>query len=226
MASLLLTRPAPHSERFLALLDLDVPTVISPLLRIEPMDPRVPEGVAGIIVTSGHGAEALARLRLDRNVPVFAVGRRTADAARRAGHPTVSADGNADALVRMILERRPAGPLVHLRGEKTRGDVAERLAAAGLETVEAVAYRQVAMPLGAEARHLLAGRDVVVAPLFSPETGSMFAGEGPFAAPLRLVCMSDAVAREIARLPVESLTVADRPDAAAMAAATRAALRA
>lgn len=226
MASLLLTRPVPQSERFLALLDRAVPTVISPLMEIEPLDPPMPRGLAGVIVTSGHGAEALARLEVDRDVPVFAVGSHTADAARRAGHPTVSADGNADDLVRMILQRRPAGPLVHLRGERTRGDVAELLAAAGLETAEVVAYRQVAMPLGVEARQLLAGRDVVVAPLFSPETGSMFAGQGPFAAPLRLVCMSEAVAREVVGLAAEGVTIAERPDAAAMASATRAALRA
>ena len=55
-------------------------------------------------------------------LPVFAVGARTAEIARGAGYEAQSADGDADDLVRMILGARPAGPLLHLRGESSRGD--------------------------------------------------------------------------------------------------------
>ncbi len=58
------------------------------------------DGVQAILATSANGARAVARRTAQRDVPLFAVGRQTAEAARVAGFTTVrSADGDGADLV-------------------------------------------------------------------------------------------------------------------------------
>jgi uroporphyrinogen-III synthase len=63
--------------------------------------------VAALAFTSVNGVEAFARLSAERRSPVFAVGDRTARAAREAGFAdVVSADGDVEALAALIAGRR------------------------------------------------------------------------------------------------------------------------
>ena len=219
---LLMTRPRRSSERTLAevaaVLGYQPEAVISPLLRIEFLPFDSGGHHAGIILTSEHGAEALAATSLSRSLPVFAVGGRTAEIARVAGFEAYVGAGNADDLLAMILEKRPASPLLHLRGEFSRGNVSARLSAAGIETVGVVAYRQVAEPLGSAARALLSGSDPVLVPLFSPRTVSILAAQGPFAAPLTVLAISASVASAAQGVGARTTHIASRPDGTAMAA--------
>ncbi|GGL54839.1 uroporphyrinogen-III synthase [Wenxinia marina] len=221
--SLLLTRPEADSRRFLAAVEgalgRPVEAVISPLLRIVPLTPPLPQGVAGVVVTSANGAAALARLGVDRQRPIWAVGDRTAQVAAEDGYAARSAGGDADALVALLLHERPPGPLLHLRGADSRGAVARRLAEGGLRCEEAVCYRQEAQPLSADATARLAAPGPVVAPVFSPRTGTLLAAQGPFAAALTLVCLSAAVAAEVHTLSAAVVTAA-RPDLDAMVTGT------
>jgi uroporphyrinogen-III synthase len=220
--TLLLTRPAEASERFAAqlrgVLGARMPEVlIAPLMRVDYAG-RLPEmtRIAGLIFTSANGVRAYAAAGGPRNLPAWAVGDATAEAARRAKIAAQAAGGDARALLDLMARERPLGPLLHVRGEHARGDVAQKLRAAGLDARETVLYRQILLPLGDAARAALDGRAPVVVPLFSPRTAVQFAAQHGGRAPLLVAAMSEAVAREVAHLPAARLLTAERPDAPAM----------
>lgn len=228
--ALIVTRPEAQGRRFLAQVKAagaaEHLAIASPVLEIEPLPAVLPEGpFEAVVVTSAHGAGSLARLGVPRDVTIWCVGDRTAEIARAEGYRAISADGDAEALVRLIPARGPRGPLIHLRGMQTRGAVAERLREQGLDCRELVVYRQIARPLSAEAIGCLQGRSGVVLPVFSPQSGTILAQQGPFVAPLHLVAISSAAAEAAAGLHPARITIASEPDGEAMVEATVAAIR-
>lgn len=219
----LVTRPEPDGAEFAAVLQRLYPgrlrPVVAPLMAVRPLTPPLPPGAfVGVILTSAAAVPALAPLRAGLPDLAWCVGDKTAERARAAGFRAISAGGDADALVTVIRRAGVTGRLLHLRGEDTRGNVAERLNSAGIETESLVVYRQDPVPLSAEALDLLRRPGVVIVPLFSPRTARLFADALPQdrRADLRLVCMSPAVAEAA---PKGMVLVADSPDAAAMARA-------
>ena len=218
---LLLTRPEAASLRFSAQVGAGVEMLISPLLRIDLREVgNLTPDLRGIILTSENGAVAAGRIPgLPRRA--FCVGDRTAAVARDAGFDPTSAGGDAQALVALILSERESGPLLHIRGEHAGGDIAERLNAAGVVTVEVVAYRQQEQPLSPAAYTAMQGRRAVILPLFSPRTVSILAQQGPFSAPLHAVCISTAVAEQAKSLRPLSMMTAASPNARSMALAVR-----
>lgn len=220
----LLTRPLPQALHFAGQLEARfgpgmVRAVISPLMapRFIPLPPPslMP---AALILTSGTGAEAARQILADGvALPdlAFCVGEQTARLAAAAGLRTVSARGDADALVALIAADPPPGLLLHLCGRETRGDVVERLQSMGIAATAATAYAQEPRPPSPEAAALLAGNDPLIVPLFSPRSAVLFAALAP-RAPLHLAAISPAVAGSIAPLRPERLAIAARPDADAM----------
>ncbi|PTE22664.1 uroporphyrinogen-III synthase [Cereibacter changlensis] len=225
----LLTRPARQGARFAAALRQrfgeGIRLVTSPLLAPLFLRPELPAGAATLIFTSETGVEAFRRISAEQPQTAhsaWCVGERTAEAARAAGLSTRSADGDAEALVAQILAAGEAGPLLHLRGAETRGEVAKQLTEEGIPATEAVVYDQRPQPLSDEALALLQGPEPVIAPLFSPRTAALLAGElrlrAP-GAPLWVAALSPAVAAAAAPLqPARSQTAA-HPDAASLIAA-------
>lgn len=224
---LLVTRPAQSAVRFLAALGREVPAVISPLLDIVPLAPSPVKGaVDALILTSEHAAAAALQMGFAAGMTAYVVGSQTARAAEAAGFRALSADGDADRLVALIAAQRPTGTLLHLHGEHTHGDIAQRLRDAGLNCLEQTVYRQVERPLSDAAKVALAGRIPVLAPLFSPRTAAILAAQGPFPAPLHIIAISPAILDRIAPLSPVTVTMAANPDSAAMVAATLSRLRA
>ena len=149
----------------------------------------------------------------------FCVGEQTARIATKAGFEALSADSNAAGLVEMVKAQRPTGPLIHLRGQYSHGAVAESLISAGIETYEAVIYRQTAQPLNSEALAVLGKTEPVFVPLFSPRSAKLFADELLALiprAPLYIAALSAAVAQEVLTLPVASLEIAPTSDSSGM----------
>ena len=147
---LLVTRPAPDNERTAAELRARGHEVLlAPMLRIEPL-PSVDLGAgpwAGILITSANGARAVAahsRLGEIAALPVVAVGRSSAEAARQAGFAqTISADGDGRDLVRTVAARfvgQPA-PLLYLAGEDRARDLVGELGGFGVSVRPVVVYR-------------------------------------------------------------------------------------
>ena len=217
-SALLLTRPQRGAERFVARLESGLlettQLCISPLIEIKPLplDEDLAE-YAGVIFSSTNAV----RLAEPGDVrPAYCVGDRTRAAAKDFGWQVAETENDADGLVGAILRKRPAGPLIHLAGRHRRGDIAERLTAAGIPTDVRTVYDQVLLPLSAEAQTLLAGKLPVIVPLFSPRTARHFASEAGQAMRAQIVAMSEAVAQSLGPLPVARLHIACAPTAEEM----------
>jgi len=150
LVRLLVTRPEPDCERTAALLrERGHDAVVAPLLRIEPIaDADFGQGpFGGVVITSANAARWLGlhpRRAEVLTLPLFAVGERSAAAARAAGFSAViSADQDVRALARLIAERQPAGvaPLLYVAARERGGDLAGDLAALGIAVKTTVAYR-------------------------------------------------------------------------------------
>jgi uroporphyrinogen-III synthase len=152
---LLVTRPEPDNQRTAAALRAaghDV--MLAPMLRIEAF-PDADLGApslgappwAAVLLTSANGARALAaHARRDEllALPVLAVGRASADAARAAGFADVaSADGDVADLARLAAARFAGSriPLLYAAGEDRSGDLAGALCAKDVAVRTAVVYR-------------------------------------------------------------------------------------
>ena len=108
--STLVTRPEPGASRTLAALTaMGKPALAAPLFEIVlTAQPRPSGRFAALLVTSQNGAAGLspASSGLAADLPVFAVGDRTAQALRDAGFTDVtSASGDQKALTRLVLAR-------------------------------------------------------------------------------------------------------------------------
>ena len=183
-SAILLTRPAAQSQRFADALRARVPdvvVVISPLIVPAFLTPDLPSrDWTGVIFSSETAVQAARRIAADGlALPkhAFCVGAQTARIAREAGFEALSAEGDAQALLALIRAQSTAGPLLYLCGREARFDLAKALSDGGIETVSAVVYAQNIQPLTAEATDLLQQDTPVLAPVFSPRTGTILAQE-------------------------------------------------
>lgn len=212
MKTLLLTRPEAQSRALVAALaarGLRPGVVVSPVLRIAPRPVTLRPG-AEVILTSQNAVAALP----PGHGRAWCVGERTAAAAREAGFEAISADGDVEDLLALLIGRA-AAPLIHVRGAHAAGNLVPRLRAAGLRAEEVVAYDQVACPLNAAARALLAGTGTVVLPLYSPRSAAIVgADDGPWRARIRAIAISAATAAAFS--PPADMIVAKTPTGEAM----------
>ncbi len=214
---ILLTRPLADAEGFATMLaDMGITAEVefSPIVEIVPTGVRVdPIDVTGVIFSSRNAVAAVD----GHDLPAWCVGEATAAAARAKGWRAVAADGDAESLYARVLADAPQGPLLHIRGEVARGDLAGRLTKVGIQTREVVVYRQEAHPLLESVKQVLLRENPVIVPLFSPRAARQFASQGPYHAPLHVVVMSEAVQDALGDLPVETVVLAEKKEAKAMA---------
>lgn len=204
-ATVLLTRPLPDSQRFVALLPVGLPVVIAPILEIVPLphDAGRLAQAEGLVFTSAHAVGAAGP---GRGRPAICVGPRTAALAREAGFDVAEGPGDAQGLLPLIAAS-PV-PLIHPHGRH----VAQTLSVEGIEV-----YDQRPLPLTDQALRLLAGDGTVVLPLFSPRSARLLSqaiGTG-VAAPLWLVAISESALGAWGGPPAP-FRIAERPDAEAM----------
>lgn len=213
---ILLTRPADQGARFAHALRDRFGTAVeiaeSPLIALHLLTPALPEGpFDAVVFTSATAVTAATLPGLPRLA--FTVGDRTAQAAQAAGFRTLSASGDAEALIALLLQARP-GRVLHLHGQETRGDVVGHLRRAGMQAEGAVVYAQLPQPLTAVAQGWLGGDQPVIVPLFSPRTATLFSSSRAVA-PLWLAALSPAVDAAATLSAARRITAA-RPDADAM----------
>ena len=225
--TLVITRPDPAATRFVAAIEKalgrSVPVVHSPAFRIDPVE--VPHDVAAehYIFTSLNGVSQSPRLGLSDG-QAWCVGDRTTAEASAFGFDAISAGGDADNLVSLIKSRRPSGKMVHICGQDTRGDVAQRLTRAGIACDAIVAYRQVPLSPSAALRALAKGTAPVVLPFFSPRSVLGVAGLA-WHGPVFGIAMSGAVADTMVDMGFDVIETADQPTQAAMVARTTAVIQ-
>jgi uroporphyrinogen-III synthase len=226
---LLVTRPLDEAQELAGRLAArGHAPLVEPLLTISPdLLAALPlDGVRGLLFTSANGVRAFALRSHRRDLPVHAVGAATAAAAREVGFASVeTADGDVEALAALVARRcRPDdGPLLHVAGKVTAGDLAGRLTALGFEVRRAILYHAEPLTrLSDETRDAIAdgGLDGVL--LFSPRTAATFVGlmerqglRGP-AGRLVLFALSPAVAEAARSLAWRKVVVAPAPTEAAL----------
>lgn len=216
---ILLTRPKAASEAFAVALRSalgPVDIIIAPVMAIVASDgfPDLADA-DGLIFTSAAGVDAFAAQSERRDLPAWCVGARTAAAATAIGLRAQSADGDADALVALLVQSAPRGRLVHLCGTHQRGDVAARLSAAGLWAEAIAIYDQRAVRPNPDLAMALAHPGPIIAPLFSPRSATLFA-QAAGDAMVTPVALSAAVRDVLPAAMAARCHLASHPDAPAM----------
>ena len=226
---LVVTRPQIDSERTAAVLRARGHAVlVAPLLRVEPVKADFSGTWGGVIVTSANAPGAIAgnpaRAALVK-LPLFAVGQRSADAARGSGFADVtSAGGDVRDLVQLIAERHAdaAVPLLYLAGEDRAADLVAELAGHGVAAEMAVVYRAVTAPFPPELIAALQAGDVDAVLHFSRRSvenyiaGARQAGIIEQALAVRHFCLARPIAEPLSGAGAGSIAVAKRPDEAAL----------
>ncbi|MFC5553174.1 uroporphyrinogen-III synthase [Methylobacterium iners] len=225
-------RPEPGATRTaerLAALGHD--PLLAPVLAVTRAIGPPPEGdFAGLLLTSANAVPALAAQAI-AGVPVFAVGTRTAAAARAAGAcPVLDAEGDAAALSRLVRATlAPGATLLHLAGAERKREPAASLEAAGYRIRIFTAYAAEPVPAlpsrVAEALGGTAGRPRLDGALHysrrSAEAALELAGAaglgGAFAA-LKHYCLSADVAVPLVAAAIEVHFVPTRPSEEALLA--------
>ena len=222
---LLLTRPQAASEAQIARLPADLRDrlriVISPIMEIVGRPLQHPVDGAGVIFSSANAVTHAAEQDVSRTIPAYVVGETTARAARAAGWDVQCVAETADDLVNMLGRWRPKGPIIHLHGTHTRGNIAARLTERGLPTRGRVIYDQVPVPLRPDALGALTGPDPVVLPVFSPRSARMVSDTLTIDAPTHAIALSPAVAEALHLPDIHALHVCATPTREAMDAALR-----
>jgi uroporphyrinogen-III synthase len=226
---ILVTRPLDDAQETAAKLKaLGHESIIAPLLEIRFRDgPQLNlENVQAILATSANGVRALARRTPRRDIPVFAVGPQTSEAARLAGFANVkSADGNGDALaIAAAAWAKPdAGALLHAQGEVTKGGLAKALTARGYEMRSEILYEAVAAAaLPQTAIDALKSDTLDAAFLFSPRSARIFAecvvraGLVNETSRLAALCISRATADSLKPLAFREIRIAASSNQGAM----------
>ena len=150
MADFIITiRPEPDASRDVDWLErYQVPAMAVPVMQAEQQSFSLPEAVffQAIIFTSRHAVVALANLSIDESLltlPVYAVGRSTALAARQAGFARViSGPGDGKGLLPILTAdlRQDAGEIFWPRATSISFDIASRLAEVGFSVQQIPVY--------------------------------------------------------------------------------------
>jgi len=228
---IVVTRPQDDGERTAEVLrERGHIALVAPLLRVEPLPVGLRQTYGAIIITSANAAIAIAdqpaRDALAA-LPLYAVGRRSADAARAAGFNDVHvAGGDMKDLVRLIAEHRPdaRAPLLYLAGEDRSGDLIGDLAVRGIAAELAVVYRAAPVPFSAELIGALQSGAIDAVLHYSRRSaeqyvaGAKATGIATPALRLRHICLSGPTAASLIEAGARNVAVAKRPDEQAMIA--------
>ncbi|GGD15506.1 uroporphyrinogen-III synthase [Aquisalinus flavus] len=222
---IVVTRPQPDADLFARQLnEANLPSLVAPLIDIDFETTSEIRDASAVAVTSANGVRALARATTDRSLPVYAVGPASAGDARRAGFAVAgTAESSVESLAALIAASGERGPVLHVTGSHQAGDLVAALSAAGISAFAQQLYRANAvrqMPVALRVA-LTEGR-VDAVTLFSPRTARLFRGLVEDAVlsecllPVRLICLSPAVANALSGLRAHAIIAAGQTDARAV----------
>lgn len=229
---ILITRPVDEAQRTAnRLRTLGHETLIAPLLRIELIsDAPLGRGPwSAVVMTSGNAARALMAHALCSDIialPVFAVGRQTAAAAKAAGFSEViSSDGDSGDLVRVISKRMPNrdGPLLYLAGSDIARDLAGDLAKDGFKVETIVLYRATAAnAFTEEVKRAMREGGIDGVLHYSRRSSAIFVACGQSGELLSEIkalthfCLSQRAAEPLREIGATDIRIARRPDEEAL----------
>jgi uroporphyrinogen-III synthase len=229
--AVLVTRPQSDNEATAAALrakGLDV--LLAPMLRFEPVafhddaDARY----GAVIVSSANAIRAIEAHLTGRllALPLFAVGERTAEAARHAGFQKIAvAAGNAEALRDLIVASvraktlKKASTLLYLAGADLAGDLAGELGQQGFSVVTHTTYRMIpVLSLPQEVCDAFAANRIEAVLHYSRRSARAFvdavraAGVEISALAIPQCCISDTVASVVRDVGATQVMAARAPD--------------
>jgi len=222
------TRPQVDGERSAkALRARGHDVLLAPLMRVEPIIADLAGAWSAIVITSANAPDAIvANPMRDRllTLKVFAVGARSAEAARTAGFGQVAAaGGDVHDLVQFIAEQhRDSTPVLYLAGEDRAADLVGALARHAVKAEMRVVYRAVTAPLPSALVAALRDGRIDAVLHYSKRsaenyiTGARAAGVAAEALGVRHVCLSAQVAAPLREAGAAHIAVAAHPDEAAL----------
>jgi uroporphyrinogen-III synthase len=233
---MLVTRPQPDNDSTAAALrsrGFDV--LQAPMLRFEAValkaDPETDCGA--VVVTSANAFRALegdAALAGLLKLPLFAVGERTAQAARDAGfNKVIVAGGDASALRDEIVaafkarKLKKSQPLLYLAGADLARDLASELGGLGFDVMTQTIYRMAPVPsLPNDVCEAFATNRIRAVLHYSRRSARAFvnaardAGVEISALAILQCCLSDSVAAVVRDAGAAQVMVARKPDESAL----------
>jgi uroporphyrinogen-III synthase len=229
--AILVTRPEPDNETTAAALRAKgFGVLLAPMLRFEPVafQDDADARYGAVIVSSANAIRAI-EAHLTSHLlalPLFAVGERSAEAARHAGfRDVIVADGNAAALRDLIAASvraktlKKASTLLYLAGADLAGDLAGELGERGFSVVTHTTYRMIAVAkLPQDAGDAFAANKVEAVLHYSRRSARAFldavrvAGVEISALAIPQCCISDAVASVVRDVGATRVQVARSPD--------------
>jgi uroporphyrinogen-III synthase len=220
---ILVVRPAQAGQRTAARLRaLGHEAVVAPVLAVRPTgEPPPPGPFAALVLTSANAAAFLPMIAERRHRPVFAVGERTAVAARGAGVDDVRIGaGDAPALARLVVGSVPGGsPLLLVAGRDRKREPEASLRGAGYPVAVWTAYEAApAQDLPDAAAEALRAGTLDAALHYSRRSAATLvalAGGAGLLPPLRRMpnlCLSADVAALLREAGASRLILADDPD--------------
>ena len=231
MSRILLTRPLAESKELAALLaDVGYDSVIDPMLTIQPL-PTARAQLIGlgtrqfqaVIITSQHAVEAVHLSPELLALPAYAVGLKSAKAARRAGFTKthVGARGVTELAAQIGAELNPrSGNLLYLRAQQVSQFIQPLLPAFNIQ--EIITYRAVpSTHLSDTARQALMQQDIGAVLFFSRQSALAFqqaANDVPLDG-VAAICLSADVASALDGSRWKEVKIATHPTQSAMLAA-------
>jgi len=227
MSSILITRPLAKAEetaRDIVMLGFN--SMISPVLDVEPVSFEMPDasGCGGLLFTSAHGVECFVD-QLEAQSPfydviAYCVGDHTAQAARQAGFENVmSASGEVDDLVDMVVRDPASLPYLHVRGKHVSAPLHVLLGACDVQVNIVQVYDTVFAPAFSEdALQAFRLGHIQAVMLYSSRSAESFAAlvdrhdlAGALAS-VKVLSISDAVLGYVQSYPWMAKYVAKKPD--------------
>ncbi|KIZ47118.1 MULTISPECIES: uroporphyrinogen-III synthase [Rhodopseudomonas] len=234
--AMLVTRPQPDGDATAAALRAKgYQVLLAPMLRFEPVpfqdDPET--DYSGVIVTSANALRAiegqaiLARLL---KLPLFAVGKHTAQAARDAGFgKLIVAKGDAAALRDSVVSSmrarklKKSGTLLYLAAADLSRDLAGELRQDGFNVTMQITYKMAPVPnLPPDVCEAFAAQGIEAVLHYSRRSAQCFvdatraSGIEISALAIPQCCLSESVSDVVRQAGATQVTVARKPDESAL----------
>jgi uroporphyrinogen-III synthase len=226
----LVTRPLPDGERTAATLrgrGYDV--LVAPLMQVKPIAADLAGEWSAVIISSANALRAIDAPQIASltKLPLFAVGQRSADAAREVGFRDVrSANGDARDLIRLVASQADTSATsLYLAGEDRAADLESELGKGGVRVRTVTVYKNVTLGYPPELVDALRNRKIDAVLHFSRRSaenymnGAKASGLEQLAQAPQHFCLSAQVAEPLRTAGVvDQITVAPEPNEAALLA--------
>ena len=224
----LVTRPLPDGERTAAALrSCGHDVLLVPLMQVRPVPAVIGGDWCAAIITSTNALRVLPAEQIEPllALPLYAVGQRSANAARELGFGEVrSANGDAQDLVRLVAERHAnqAEPYLYLAGEDRAADIEGALGQRGIKAETMIVYRMVTTSFPPDLFNAVERAEIDAVLHFSLRSaenyvaGAKAAGLMTQALAPRQLCLSKQVAEPLRAAGAGNIAIASRPDEASL----------